>query len=228
MGVFPLAAGIVATVFTGALARTWFARRRPSQLLWTIAMAMYAAASFALFAGAAFGWSSLIFRTYWLFGAVLTVPFLAGGEALLLSRSRGVALGVAVLLGILVVVGLVVVFGATVDAEALAARLPRGAEAFAATPIALMLARVYAYLAYAFLLGGALWSAAKMRGAPELRNRFYGTLLIALGATVVAGGSAFAAMGIMIGFSLTLLVGITLMFLGFLRASVPSVALAPA
>ena len=45
-------------------------------------------------------------------------------------------------------------------------------------------------------------------------GRFVGTLLIALGATVVAGGSAFAATGVLAGFSLTLLAGIALMFLG--------------
>ena len=58
-----------------------------------------------------------------------------------------------------------------------------------------------------------------MRGRPELRDRFYGTLLITLGATVVAGGSTFAAIGNLPGFSVTLVAGIALMFAGFLRAS---------
>jgi hypothetical protein len=59
-----------------------------------------------------------------------------------------------------------------------------------------------------------------MRGRPELRYRFWGTLLIALGATVIAGvGSAFAALGHLLPFSLALLVGIAVMFGGFLRAS---------
>jgi hypothetical protein len=67
-----------------------------------------------------------------------------------------------------------------------------------------------------------------MRGRPELRGRFVGTLLIALGATVIAGfGSAFAALGELPWFSLSLFVGVAVMFWGFLRAS-RSPARAPA
>jgi hypothetical protein len=45
-------------------------------------------------------------------------------------------------------------------------------------------------------------------------------LSIALGATVIAGfGSAFAALGHLLPFSVSLLVGIAIMFWGFLRAS---------
>jgi hypothetical protein len=62
-----------------------------------------------------------------------------------------------------------------------------------------------------------------MRGRPELKDRFVGTLLIAIGATIVAGGSTFAALGELTGFVLTLVVGIVVMFWGFLRASRPVV-----
>jgi predicted benzoate:H+ symporter BenE len=59
-----------------------------------------------------------------------------------------------------------------------------------------------------------------MRSRPDLRDRFRGTLSIALGATVIAGfGSAFAALGHLLPFSVSLLVGIAIMFWGFLRAS---------
>ena len=59
-----------------------------------------------------------------------------------------------------------------------------------------------------------------MRGRAELRDRFFGTLLIALGATVIAGfGSAFAALGYLAAFTISLLAGIAIMFWGFLRAS---------
>jgi hypothetical protein len=74
--------------------------------------------------------------------------------------------------------------------------------------------------AYAALVGGAVWSAMRMRGRIDLRDRFVGTLLIALGATVIAGfGSAFAALGYLAAFTISLLVGIAIMFWGFLRAS---------
>jgi hypothetical protein len=56
-----------------------------------------------------------------------------------------------------------------------------------------------------------------------------GTLFIVLGATVIAGfGSAFAAAGQLAPFSVSLLVGIAVMFWGFLRASKPTSVRAPA
>ena len=77
------------------------------------------------------------------------------------------------------------------------------------------LPQVVAIPAYLVLLGGTLWSAWRMRGRPELRDRFWGTLLIAFGATIIAGfGSAFAALGYPVPFSIALLVGHLVMFSG--------------
>ncbi len=238
IGIFPLVAAGVAGVFCAALLRRYLANRRPYQLIWAKAMAMYAVASVVLFVGATFGWNAWWFGAYWLFGAVLTVPFLAGGELVLLARRRGVAGATWVALVVLAVVAVVVVLGAVRQVPTGFMKvpfradfrfgpwtrdLPRGADVFGGSSAgAVVIARVYSYSAYAFLLLGTLWSAWKMRGAPELRDRFWGTLLIALGATIVAGGSAFAATGILVGFSLTLLTGITVMFLGFLKASGPA------
>ena len=86
------------------------------------------------------------------------------------------------------------------------------------------MAQIYAYPTYAFLIAGTIWSAWKMRSQPNLRDRFVGTLLIAVGATIVAAGSVFAASGFLPGFSITLAAGILVMFEGFLRASRPSSA----
>jgi len=219
MGVFPLAAAVVAAVFSLALVRQFQARRRTYQGLWAAALAMYAVASLALFAGVTFGWSPWLYRGYWLFGAVLNVPFLAGGEAELLGKRPWVHRVVVTILAVTTVAAVVVVATAPVAQVAIGGSFPRGAQAFRDGTQALAIARLASYVAYVFLLGGALWSAWTMRGTPSLRARFWGTLLIAFGATIVAGGSAFAATGILIGFSVTLAAGIAVMYLGFLKAS---------
>jgi hypothetical protein len=113
-----------------------------------------------------------------------------------------------------------VVRTADVSAEALEQELPSGKEVFGAGSAAHRLPQLISIPAYLVLVGGASWSAWRMRGHPELRDRFWGTLLIALGATVIAGfGSAFAALGKLAPFALALLAGIAVMFWGFLRAS---------
>jgi hypothetical protein len=229
MWVFPLVAAVVALVFSVQLARQFAARRRPYQLLWAIAMLMYALASLAVVVGVLSGWSRFWFEVYWALGAVLNVPFLAAGEVQLLARSKTVDLAIYFVMIFLVAYTVAVLRTANVDATAFAERLPAGKEVFGGASAAHGLPQLISIPAFTVLLLGTLWSAWTMRGRPELRDRFYGTLLIALGASVVAGGATFAAFGNLPGFCITLVVGIVVMYAGFLRASrtAPARSMAP-
>ena len=229
MWVFPLVAAAVACVFAVLLARQYIRRRRSYQLLWAIALLMYAAASLAVAIGALNGWSRLAFEVYWVFGAVLNVPFLAAGELQLLIRNRTLEIALDLLLVFLVAYSISVVRSAAFDARALAQQLPSGKHVFGDGTPAHQLPQLISIPSYLILVVGALWSAWRMRGRPELKDRFMGPLFIVLGATVIAGfGSAFAAAGQLAPFSVSLLVGIAVMFWGFLRASKPTSVRAPA
>ena len=220
MWVFPLAAALVAVLFSAALVRRYVARRRSYEVIWALALLMYAAASLAVAFGVANGWTSGEFRVYWALGAVLNVPFLAQGELDLLIPRRGVRWALYVLLAFITAYTIAVVRTAEIDTAALAQDLPSGKEVFGDGTAAYRLPQLIAIPAYLVLVGGTLWSAWRMRGRPELRDRFWGTLLIAFGATIIAGfGSAFAALGHLAPFSISLLVGIVVMFIGFLRAT---------
>jgi hypothetical protein len=217
---FPSLAALVALAFALALARQFVSRRRSYQAIWSVALLMYAVASFMVALGASNGWTSGEFRVYWALGAVLNVPFLAQGELDLLIHRRTVRSVLYVVLAFVTAYTIAVVRTATVHAAALAQDLPSGKEVFGDGSAAHRLPQLISIPAYCVLVGGALWSAWGMRGRPELHDRFWGTLLIALGATVIAGfGSAFAALGELLLFSAALLVGISIMFLGFVRAS---------
>ncbi len=222
MWLFPLAATGVALVFSAMLVRQFIERRKPFQILWALALAMYAGGSLALFLGVLNGWTSGEYRAYWLLGAVLNVPFLALGEAYLLIRNKTVCNVLLLLLLFATAFALNRVRTAGVTMSALGKDLPLGRDVFSRDGFALHLAQGYAYPTYGLLLLGTLWSSWRMRGRPELRDRFFGTLWIAVGATIAAAGSAFAATGILAGFSLTLTVAIAAMFWGFLRASRPA------
>jgi uncharacterized membrane protein (UPF0136 family) len=229
MWVFPLLAAAVAFAFAVLLARQYVQRRRSFQLLWAIALLMYAAASLAVAIGALNGWSRLEFQVYWMFGAVLNVPFLAAGELQLLVRNRTFEHALDVVLVFLVAYSISVVRGAAYDSLALTQELPSGRHVFGVGTAAHRLPQWISIPSYLILVVGALWSAWRMRGRPELKDRFMGTLLIVLGATVIAGfGSAFAAAGELAPFALSLLVGISVMFWGFLRASRSSAVATPA
>lgn len=226
-GVLPFVSGLISVAFAGLLVARLGERRRGHLAAWAFAMALFAGASFALFLGTREGWSETEFKAYWLLGAVVVVPWLALGEVALLVRARWVPAAALALIAFGSAYATVRVVRAGIDAGALTQDLPLGSEVFGRSSESLLLARLFSYAGYAVLVGGTLWSAWRMRGRPELRDRFFGTLAIAAGATVVAAGAAFAAAGNLAGFSLTLAAGIAMMFWGFLRATrVPRPAVA--
>lgn len=182
-------------------------------------MLMFAIASGALALGVLDEWSSAEFRIYWLFGAVLNVPYLAVGEGYLLLRQKWMAHGLLMLALVATVWAAREVRTAPLDASVLTEEFFSGREVLGEGSTSLFLARLYSFSGYGVLALGALWSAFQVRGRPELRNRFYGTLLVVLGATVVAAGAAFAAAANFAGFSVTLAVGVAVMYWGFLTAT---------
>jgi hypothetical protein len=220
LALFPLAAFVVAAWFGLTLAVRFSTRRRPYEGVWALALFMYAGASLAMFFGVADGWAAGEYRTYWLLGAALNVPFLAVGEVYLLAGRR---LGQALLLLMLVVTALStwVVWTEAIHPAELAESLPLGKEAWGGASPAYQL-RWLSWIGYAALLAGTVWSAWRMRERPELRDRAAGTMMIALGATVVAIGSGVGAgFDIVPLFSVSLALGIAVMFWGFHRASRP-------
>ena len=221
MWVFPLVAAVVAFVFAGSLGTQYLQRRRLYQLLWALALVQFGVASLAVVVGVANGWTRTTFEVYWALGAVLNVPFLAAGEIVLLFRQKWVQWAVWLVLVFSVAYTIAVLRGAHVDPTALGEQLPSGKDVFGGGTAAHALPQYFSYPTYFILLAGTAWSAWKMRGHPELKDRFVGTLLIAVGATIVAGGATFAAFGILPGFVATLVIGIAAMFWGFLRASRP-------
>jgi hypothetical protein len=220
MWAFPAAAAVVALVFAVALGQRFAARRQAYLAVWSGAFLMYAAASAAVAAGALVGWSRTLFEVYWIFGAVLNVPLLAAGEVQLLGRNRILDTAVWVVLAFVCAYTIAVTRGAAVNASTLAEQLPSGKEVFGDGSPAYRLPQLISIPSYLVLVGGAVLSAWRMRGRLDLRDRFVGTLLVALGATITAAaGSAFAAVGNLLLFSLSLLAGVAVMFAGFWRAT---------
>jgi hypothetical protein len=220
VGIFPLLAGVVALVFGAVLSVRFVRRPRPYQAAWIVALLMYAVASFALLLGVVDGWSTGEYRVYWLFGAILNVPWLAMGEAYLLVRNRTLTTVLLVLLLFATAFAVARVRTGVVDPAALATDLPLGKDVWARDVVPYRLSQLYAYPAYVLLLAGTAWSAWRMRRRAALRDRMVGTALIAAGATIVAVGSGLGAgLDVVPVFSIGLLAGIAVMFWGFVLAS---------
>jgi hypothetical protein len=204
----PIAAALVAGLFSGLLLRSF--RRRPAgqKALWAGGFALFAVAAASEAVAQRTGWSPWLFRAYYLAGGVLTVAYLGAGSAWLLlpKRARDALVG-----------GLVVATAAAAVAVALA---PVNEASLAATahgrPPANAALGGHAFLwAFAlnsfgtlFLVGGSLYSIAK-------RQRIRPNVWIGGGALVVALATGLSRAD---SYSLVYagqLLGIALMFSGF-------------
>jgi hypothetical protein len=219
LAIFPLLAAVIALVFAAMLAQRVAHRWRPHEAVWLLALLMYAVASGAMFLGVHSGWTASTYRIYWLFGAVLNVPYLAQGEVYLLVRDRRIAHAIFGCLVVLSMIAAAIVWTSTVHTAELARDLPLGDHAWRESRLPYHL-RWLSWIGYVALVAGLVWSARAMKGKPELRGRTAGMLGIAAGATIVAIGSGVGAgLNVVPLFSVSLAVGIAVMFWGFLRVS---------
>jgi len=222
-------ATVVSFAFAGATFERWLRRRRRHELAWSVALVLFALGSLSLWAGAAIGWDGLTFRLFYLFGAIVNVPFLALGTVYLLSgRRRGDRWAVAVAIGCAFAAGVLAV--APLEGTIRADELPRGSEVFGVLPR--VLAAVASGAGATVVLAGAVWSAARLLGggrrADGDRRRegagrlAAGNLLIALGTILLStSGLLNSVLGEMDAFAVTLTLGITVLFAGFLVSTVP-------
>ena len=220
------AATLVATAFAAATLERWLVRRRPHELAWTVSLAMFAAASAALWVAEAAGWSSPSFRAFYLFGAILNVPWLALGTVFLLAGRR---IGDGVRWGLVLASGFAagVVVTAPLRAPVPSDELPEGSELF--EPLPRILAAVGSGVAALVVIGGALWSAWRLAGgrsagarspAVTARRLAFGNVVIALGTLVLsASGTLAGRLGKDTAFAVTLVTGVVVLFCGFLIAT---------
>lgn len=228
------AATLVALAFAISTFDRWLRRRRPHDGAWTVSLMLFTLGSASLWWAQSRGWSLPSFRLFFLFGAILNVPWLALGTVYLLlgerfgDRVRTWLIGLSgAAVGVLLSAPTKsnpATMTSTLDDDA----LPKGSEIFGAVPR--IFAAVGSGVAALVIIIGALWSIIRLaRGrTPALHQRQIanarrttgGNVLIAVGTIVLsASGSLAARLGEERAFIVTLLVGVVILFAGFLVAS---------
>jgi hypothetical protein len=86
--VLPALTSVLALAFSVALFDQWRVRRGGFQLVWAIGMLFYGIAAGSEAVAGAGGWNELLYRTWYLTGAVWTAGWLGLGTAFLLGRTR--------------------------------------------------------------------------------------------------------------------------------------------
>jgi len=206
-----LLAAIVSAIFAVVVLGQYLQQRKPYHLMWAIGLTLFALAAAAGAMARSGGVTAIEYRAFYLFGAILNVAWLGLGTVYLLVSRR---LARASLLGVLVlsVVAAYAVFAAPVD---LAAAVDSG-RGFQDAPLPRILAGVGSGVGSIVLIGGALWSAWVFLRRRHNGRRALANVVIAVGVLIVAAGGTATFTGASGILELTNLIGITVMFAGFL------------
>jgi hypothetical protein len=171
----------------------------------------------------AFGWNPLIFRLWYLFGAILVAACLGQGTVYLLARRRW-ANASMVLLALGSLYGAIRVFVAELGPNLMTTSVHTGSELSGhaiVTPGVRVLTPFFNLYGTVTLVGGAAWSAYIFWRKRILLHRAIGNVLITVGAMLPAFGGTFSRFGVPGALYVGELLGAVLMFAGFIRATTP-------
>ena len=219
----PFTSAIISFIFAFVIFKRYYNKRRPHLLLWGLGMLFYGIGGFCEAYFGAFSWNTLIFRMWYLFGAILVAAWLGQGTVYLLAKRR-IANILMVILGIASLYAAIRVFGAELDPSQLTTGVHTGSELSGhaiITPGIRSLTPIFNIYGVVTLVGGAVYSAWIFYRKRVLLHRTIGNILIAVGALAPAFGGAFSRFGIPGALYIGELIGATLIFLGFLRATTP-------
>jgi hypothetical protein len=214
--VLSLITSLISLVFALTVLAQYMARRRPYQLVWSVGLFLYFAGTGVWFLREALGINQWILRAWYFTGAMLVPAYLGTGTLYLLAPRRAAHTAMGILLVATVAAG-ILAFVSPLQrpvAELAASDHLTGVGFF--PPYVFILTIVLNTYGTIALVGGALWSAALFLWRRAMPRRALSNVLIAVGALFSAAGGALARLDIPQPHLIALLIGIIVIYLGFL------------
>lgn len=190
-------------------------RQKPDALYlmwWTIGVVTYAAGTTVESIHTIFGWSPVIFKTWYIAGAFLGGVPLAQGTIYLLMKRKTANILTYILLVVLAV-STVLVIMSPLDESAVTHMLDGDVLEWQFIRLITPFVNIYAVI---FLVGGAFYSAFKYYRSEEFKGRFWGNVLIAVGGILPGIGGTATKFGYTYVLYVTELLGILLIFAGYM------------
>ena len=215
----PLLASVVSFLFTIMVLDQFLRRRKTYQIVWTIGLFLFTLAAFAQYLGTVNGWRGNVnyYRLWYICGAIGTSAFLGMGTIFLMAKRR---IAVGVLIGLLVcfVLAAILVFIAPVEITALPADSTEEIKGTGFPGYVRALTPFFNIFGAGFLAFGAAQSAWNFWRLRTKLYRVVSNAFIFAGALVVSAGGTIERfhMSGSDAFSLATLLGVTLIFVGFL------------
>lgn len=181
-------------------------------LWWGIGMATYGLGTFTEGYTTLMGWNPVIFRVWYIAGAFLGGYPLAQGSIYLLMRRRFAHLSAWVVTSFIAVASILVLVAPVDPSLAEAHRLSGKVIEWSWLRLFSIPINLYSVI---FLVGGAIYSAWKFSKAEQLRNRYVGNILIAIGALLPGIGGSLTRAGFVEALYVTELAGLLLIYWGY-------------
>lgn len=219
----PFISAIISFIFAFVVFNRYRNKGGAHLLLWGLGMTFYGIGGFCEAYFGAFGWNALVYRLWYLFGAILVAAWLGQGTVYLLAKRRWANITMVVL-GVGSLYAAIRIFGAELDPSLLTTSVHTGSELSGhaiVTPGIRTLTPLFNLYGVVTLVGGAVYSAWIFYRKRVLLHRTIGNILIAVGALAPAFGGAFSRFGVPGALYIGELLGAILMFAGFIRATTP-------
>jgi hypothetical protein len=214
-----LLSSLLTFTFAAMMLDQFLERRRAYQAVWAAALVIFGLGVLVEFIANLTGWSVAAYRWWFLFGATFAAATLGLGSVYLLLPARAAR---AITAGILLIGAWAVYRVLTVPIDA-AAVIPAHGQATPPSVQAIpgdvtLVVVVFNSLGTLAVVGGALWSAWQFWRRKTAAYRVISNLLIAAGALIVASSGTLAGLGNPAFLFLGELMGIAVIFAGFLRS----------
>jgi hypothetical protein len=209
----PIATTCLTIVFAPIVFQRWEKKKpAPHLFWWALGIAMYGVGTFTESVTTLFGWNEVVFRSWYISGALLGGAPLAQGTVYLMFERTTAHRMTGVLAAFILVAATAVLLSpidnSLVEPHRLTGAVMEWRWARWFSPFI----NIYAAI---FLIGGAALSAWRYRSDPALRHRFIGNCWIAFGALLPGIGGTATRMGHTEVLYVMELIGIILIWLGY-------------
>ena len=210
----PILTTVLAVVFAAVIVPHAARKGWPAYLAWwALGVVAYGAGTLTESITTLAGWNEPTFRAWYISGALLGGAPLAQGTVYLLLQKRAADVLSLLLVAVILVASACILLSPVDASLAEPHRLSGDPFVWQWVRAFSPFINLYAFL---FLAGGAVWSAWKYRAEAAARSRTVGNILIAVGALLPGIGGTFTRFGFVEVLYVTELVGLSLIFAGYL------------
>lgn len=223
MHIIPFFSTVITFIFAAAVFARYRRRKGTHLLMWGIGLVLYGLGTLSEVI-LSFSFNPAVLKIWYVSGAMLTAAWLGQGTVWLLVRKPGVAKVSTYILAAISLLALALVFLAPLTSAAASYNVTRPiseqykdilVRSGLITALTIIL-NIYGTIT---LVGGALYSAYLFWRKQVLLNRVIGNVLIAAGALMPAMAGSFVGAGLVDMLYLSELLGVILMYTGFLQAT---------